>query len=149
MKKFKFRYESVLKMRMDQEDRIKNELAQVITIRQNKIDALEKLIQSAQLYDYHVQTVLESGDSSNERAGFSQNKRYYRDKKSALRDEIEKLDQKIKQIQLKLVDAMKERKVMEKLKENAFKEFVEAINEADEKLIEEVVNYSNNKRNGE
>lgn len=149
MKKFKFRYDSVLKMRMDQEDRIKNELAQVITIRQNKIDALEKVVQSAQLYDHHVQTVLDSGESSKERAGFSRNKRYYRDKKNELRDEIQKLDQKIKQIQLKLVEAMKDRKVMEKLKENAFKEFVDAINEADEKLIEEVVNYSNNKRNGE
>ena len=149
MKKFKFRYESVLKMRTDQEDRIKNELAQVIAARQAKIDALGSVDQSAKLYDAHVQSVLEFGDVSNERAGFSQNKRYYRDKKQELKDEIEKLDHKIKQIQVKLVEAMKDRKVMEKLKENAFKAFVEAINEADEKLIEEVVNYSNNKRNGE
>ena len=38
---------------------------------------------------------------------------------------------------------------MDKLKEKAFQEFVDAINEADAKLIEEVVNYSNNKKIGE
>ena len=43
MKKFRFRYESVLKMRMDTEERIKNELAKWIAKRQSLLDALADL----------------------------------------------------------------------------------------------------------
>ncbi len=149
MKKFRFRYESVLKMRLDQEDRIKNELAKLILKRQEHLDVLDALNVSADTYDQHIQMVLTEGDTKNERQQFTQGKSYYRDQKSKLKASIATLDVEIKKTQSKLVEAMKERKVMDKLKEKAFQEFVDAVNEADAKLIEEVVNYSNNKKIGE
>lgn len=149
MKKFSFRYESVLKMRLDQEDRIKNELAKLISKRQEYVDALTALVESAESYDQHIQNVLMDGDAQNERLQFTQGKKYYRDQKNKLKDKIAAVDGDIRKTQAKLVEAMKERKVMDKLKEKAFQEFVDAVNEADAKLIEEVVNYSNNKKIGE
>jgi len=149
MKKFSFRYESVLKMRLDQEDRIKNELAKLISKRQDYIDALEALVESATTYDQHIQKVLMVGDAQNERQQFTQGKKYYRDQKNKLKTKIAAVEGDISKTQAKLVDALKERKVMDKLKEKAFQEFVDAVNEADAKLIEEVVNYSNNKKIGE
>ncbi len=149
MKKFRFRYESVLKMRLDQENRIKNELAKQISKRQDYLDALAELIQSATTYDLYIQNVLLDGDAKNERQQFTQGKKYYRDRKNKLNATIAAIDIEIKKTQEKLVEAMKERKVMDKLKEKAFQEFVDAVNEADAKLIEEVVNYSNNKKIGD
>lgn len=149
MKKFKFRYESVLKMRLDQEDRIKNELAKAISKRQKLIDALYDVEQASERYDIHIQEVMKSGKGTSEMQGFTDGKRYYRAHIQNLKHQITNIDHEIASIQARLVEAVKERKVMDKLKEKAFREFVEAINEADEKLIEEVVNFANNKRNGE
>ncbi len=149
MKKFSFRYDSVLKMRLDQEDRIKNDLAKLISKRQEYIDALTTLVESAEAYDQHIQKVLMDGDAQNERQQFTQGKKYYRDQKNKLKDKIAAVESDIRKTQAKLVEAMKDRKVMDKLKEKAFQEFVDAVNEADAKLIEEVVNYSNNKKIGE
>lgn len=149
MKKFRFRYESVLKMRLDVEERIKNELATYIAKRQSVLDAIESLQKQSSLYDVHVQDLLKNGDVSGERSRIVDGKNYYKKQKHMLTLELKKVDTKIKEVQESLVAAMKERKVMDKLKEKAFQEFVEAINEADAKVIEEVVNYSNNKKNGE
>lgn len=149
MKKFRFRYESVLKMRLDQEDKIKNDLAQVIARRQAYLDALEDLELRSSQYSKHIEMILSTGDVHNERVTFVQGKKFYKDNRDELIQKIVLSETEIKKIQQKLVEAMKERKIMEKLKEKAFQEFVELINEADEKLIEEVVNYSNNKKGGE
>lgn len=149
MKKFKFRYESVLKMRMDYEDKIKNELAKLIAKRQSFLDQLEDLELRSLQYDAHIESVLLEGDVMCERQSFTQGKKYYKDHRDILKMKIQTVEKDIQAVQTKLVEAMKERKIMDKLKEKAFQEFVEAINVADEKLIEEVVNYSNNKKNGE
>ncbi len=149
MKKFRFRYESVLKMRMDTEERIKNELAKWIAKRQSLLDALADLNEKSHQYDLHVEDIFLNGDRFGERGNIAQSKQYYKQHKQMLAGEIKRVEHIIKEVQEKLVEAMKERKVMDKLKEKAFQEFVDAINEADAKLIEEVVNYSNNKKIGE
>ena len=136
MKKFMFRYESVLKMRLDQEDRIKNELAKAITKRQRWIDQLASIENDAIQYGHHIQAVMQNGECKQEMHGFTQGKRYYRDQMNKLKHQISQVDKEILSIQRRLVEAVKERKVMDKLKEKAFKEFIEAINEADEKLID-------------
>lgn len=149
MKKFSFRYESVLKMRMDREERIKNELAKLISRRQDLIEALELLEINASNYDLHIQTVLAEGDTQKERQQFVQGKKYYTNQRNSFKQKLAVVENEIRKTQEKLVEAMKDRKVMDKLKEKAFQEFIDAINEADAKLIEEVVNYSNNKKNGD
>ena len=149
MKKFKFRYESVLKMRIDHEDRVKNELAKLIAEKQRLDDRLAELREGAQQYDQHIETLMTEGDTYHERFQINQGKRYYRDQIQAVLEQIQQVTHEIQKVQIKLVEAMKERKIMEKLKEKAFQEFVQAINDADFKLIEEVVNFLNNKRDGE
>lgn len=149
MKKFKFRYESVLKMRLDKEEEIKSELAKCIAEKQNLQERKMNLEKSETEYALHVQDLLTTGNSQAEMKQFADGKKYYRDNKKQVDLQITKLNHEIQRIQIKLVEAMKDRKIMEKLKERAFQEFVDAINEADEKLIEEVVNFSNNKRDGD
>ncbi|MBM7560584.1 flagellar export protein FliJ [Fusibacter tunisiensis] len=149
MKKFKFRYESVLKMRMDAEDKVKHQLAGLIKERQNQLDALEALKGREQSYLVFIEESLRSGRAKHEMHHFSDGKKYYSDHKHVLQNRVSRLDQDIKKKQEELLEAVKSRKIMEKLKENAYRAYVEAFNEADAKLIEEVVNYKNNRTNGE
>lgn len=149
MKKFKFRYESVLKMRLDKEEQIKGDLANCISEKQMIEQKKHDLELSEQKYAMHVQNLLNTGKTHAEMKQFSEGKNYYRNIKKRFDRQIVELNEEMQRIQLKLVEAMKERKIMDKLKERAFQEFIESINEADEKLIEEVVNFSNNKRDGD
>ncbi|MBE0450144.1 MAG: flagellar export protein FliJ [Clostridia bacterium] len=149
MKKFKFRYESVLKMRMNEEDRIKNELAKKIKERQNILDALENLSNDELEYLKHIDSVLRSGKANKEMHSFSEGKKYYKTLRDQYKLKLSKVEADIEGIKQLLVEAMKSRKVMDKLKEKAFQTYIDEYNEMDAKLIEEVVNYKNNKSNGE
>lgn len=149
MKKFKFRYESVLKMRMDLEDQIKNELARLIKKRQVELDSLDLLVKKETEYLMHIEQALSKGGAQKEMHTFSEGKAYYRKRREIINHRIQKLDRSIDAKKNELVEAMRSRKIMDKLKEKAFQEFIEAVNEADAKLIEEVVNYKNNRTNGD
>lgn len=149
MKKFKFRYESVLKMRMDKEEEIKNNLAKLIAKKQHLLDDLEELNKGSIQYDAYITEVMSNGTSAGELSKFESGKKYYKEHRDRINSNIERVDEQIRLTQVALVEAVKERKIMDKLKEKAFMAFVEAINVADEKLIEEVVNFANNKKNGE
>lgn len=149
MKKFKFRYESVLKMRTDKEEEIKNNLAKLISKKQHLLDELEDLRKGSIQYDTYITEVMSGGTAAGELANFESGKKYYKDHRDRIKNNIERVDEQIRLTQEALVEAVKERKIMDKLKEKAFMAFVEAINVADEKLIEEVVNFANNKKNGE
>lgn len=149
MKKFKFRYESVLKMRMNEEDRIKNELAKKINERQNILDALENLNSVELEYLNHIDIVIKSGKAGKEMHSFSEGKKYYKTLRDQYKKNLSSVESEIDNIKQLLVEAMKSRKVMDKLKEKAFQTYIDEYNEMDAKLIEEVVNYKNNKSNGE
>ncbi len=148
MKKFKFRYESVLKMRLDKEDRLKNDLAKLVQKRQLVLDKIESLKKNLQTYSSWIQ----EGFSSGRRMDYheiDQGKQYYRKHIQDLMFELRQLEVEIEEAKRILVEAMKERKVMETLKENDFKKYIEEFNKADAKVIEEIVNYKNNKKDGE
>ncbi len=147
MKKFKFRYESVLKMRQDAEDRIKNTLAAVISERQKKVNAYEAMCEKEALFQNHITESLQTGNAKG-RHLFYDGQQYYAKHKKRISEDISQLDKDIEIIKIDLTHAMKERKVMEKLKEKAFQDFIEAIEEADAKVIEEIVNYHNNRKEG-
>ncbi len=149
MKKFKFRYESVLKMRMNEEDRIKNELAKKIKERQNILDSLENLNKDELDYLNHIDMVLRSGKAGKVMHSFSDGKKYYKTLRDQYKKKLSEVEAEIDNIKQLLVEAMKSRKVMDKLKEKAFQTYIDEYNEMDAKLIEEVVNYKNNKSNGE
>ena len=148
MKKFKFRYESVLKMRLDKEDRLKNDLAKLVQQRQLVLDKIESLKKNLETYSSWIQEGLSSGRQMDYHE-IDQGKQYYRKHIQNLTLELHQLEAEIEEAKRILVEAMKERKVMETLKENDFKKYIEEFNKADAKVIEEIVNYKNNKKDGD
>ena len=148
MKKFRFRYESILKIKQDYEDKIKNDLSKLFTELNTLKDQLELLLIQEQNFQAFTQKSLNDGGFGNQFHGIYEGQSYYRNRKNSLLTDIADMEDKIKNVQKLLLEAMKERKIMEKLKERAFQEFIDVFNEADAKLIEEVVNYNNSLKGG-
>ena len=59
---------------------------------------------------------------------------------------VEKARKGVEQARLQLTDAMQERKIPEKLKENSFEEFKHEVNAAESKEIDELVSYTYGER---
>lgn len=59
---------------------------------------------------------------------------------------VEKAQKGVEQARLQLTDAMQERKIHEKLKENSFVEFMHEVNAAESKEIDELVSYTYGER---
>lgn len=149
MKKFKFRYESILNMRKNHEDQVKNALAKRIAERQTLLDKLTQNDLESKQYEAHIKKLMDSGEAKAERHSFFEGKQYYIKKKMRLSQALVRMEAELSRIQADLSEAMKQRKIMEKLKEKAFQNYVDAVNELDAKLIEEIVNYKNNQKNGD
>lgn len=149
MKKFKFRYESILQMRLKREDAIKNELAQAIAEKNKYVERQLLIKETLKTYMHHIEDAIKTGKANNEMHAFYSGKKYYMNKIKDLDLRIKKANDNILAIQSKLSEAMKERKIMDKLKEKDFQTYIDEFNEAEAKVIEEIVNYKNSQKNGE
>lgn len=149
MKKFIFRYESVLKMRVDAEEGIKNQLGQLNSQMVKLQEALAENAHRARTYEQFIQSQLTEGVSGPLLKTFFTGKQYYIKQKEYIEYDIQSLEKKIIQTREALKEAVKQRKIMEKLKEKAHQAYLEAMNAAEIKVIEEIVNYNNSKLNGD
>lgn len=59
---------------------------------------------------------------------------------------VEQAAKLVEQARIRLTDAMQERKIHERLKENSFEEFIKEINAAESKEIDELVSYTYGER---
>ncbi len=149
MKKFKFRYQSIHKMRMDNEERVKNELAVLFGKKQKLLDQLNQLMDKESAYLKWIEKAFSEGIKPYEMNQISDGKSFYKRQKEAVKQQIEQVNQSITAKQDELLEAVKERKIMDKLKEKALEKYIEEYNAQEMKTIEEIVNYKNNKSTGE
>ena len=146
MKKFKFKYESILTLRQNAEDDIKNDLAKLISKRQMAIDSLEDFENRQQAYGDDISEMMKRGCSATQLKNIEKGKAYYRKHIHRIKADIEIFNKNIAETQLLLLEAVKSRKIMEKVKENEYQKFIDNVNHEENKVIEEIVNYKNNKR---
>jgi len=95
-----------------------------------------------------MEAMMKEGCSASELRRVQRGQSYYRAHLKALDDKILILEENVNETQQLLLEAVKARKIMEKLKENAYNHFVDEFNHEEQKVIEEIVNYKNNKVNG-
>lgn len=146
MKKFKFRYAAVLKIREEAEERVATELGE-LNFQLNNLKAdFRRNAALQRSYEDRVEQALRSGDGSIDLSSIDRSKAYYRRIKTDLESKIEEKLTEIDAKKAELAEAMKDRKIMEKLKENQFEEYIEMHNKAEEKAVEEIVNFKNSKR---
>jgi|GEM_PF-852674 len=148
MKKFQFEYESILKMRQSKEDDVKNELATLIAKLQMTKQEKNSMLNNQKNFFEAMEAMMKEGCSASELRRVQRGQSYYRAHLKALDDKILILEENVNETQQLLLEAVKARKIMEKLKENAYNHFVDEFNHEEQKVIEEIVNYKNNKVNG-
>lgn len=149
MKKFKFRYENILKMRLDEEEAVKARLKKInqeLAEAENSL-SMTKVDQMA--FQESLNERMHTGVKGADLQMIGQHQNYFRKKIEQQKDQIAFLEKKLDLIKLELVEAMKERKIMEKLKEKDQKIYYEQANAAENKIVDEIVNYQNSKRSGE
>lgn len=149
MKKFVFRYQKILEQREDEEEALKASYGAA----KHRMHALMKAkadVISAQVSFFKdVEHRLESGVRSHELQQFEHSKLHFKDRIHGLDMKIAEAEIEVARLQNALVEAVKQRKIMEKLKEKAFEEYIDAVNAAENKVIEEIVNYRSSQKSGD
>lgn len=149
MKRFRFRYENILRMRMDEEEAVKGKLKQ-LTNELSEVEAqLNATVHEFSDYQYQLNQRMKYGVRGMELKEISQYQAFFRNKIANIRTQIAFLEDRIEAVKMELVEAMKERKIMEKLKEKDEKLHMEEANAAENKVIDEIVNFQNSKRSGD
>lgn len=148
MKKFRFRYENILKLRIDYEEEVKTRLKKL----NQELHHLEGQKAETELayhvYKTDVENAMKTGLKGYEIQHINQFQNYYRDRIEALQLDIRHMERRIEDTKFELMEAIKERKIMEKLKEKDLKLYNEAINVMEGKATDEVVNFQNSRRSG-
>jgi len=144
MKKFKFKLDPVLNLRKKEEEAIAQELAVVQAARLRivtLIAGIESEIQSQ--YIIIKDTYANSIDINIIRLA-TQYLKSLKARKASAEEEVKKKDEEILKIKERLADAMKKRKIIEKLKENKFEQYRDEFNKNDNLDMDEI----NNSRQG-
>ena len=138
MKKFSFRLQTVLNVKEQKEEKLKNDL-----LRLNALKAKQQLL----LKELET-TIKQKGKEKqqNQAEGTSIEKLMYYEKHiQHLMHKIDDTEKKIKEIEnmsdkkrVEVIQASKEKKVFEKLKERDFRVFNKAISDAEQKALDEI-----------
>ncbi|BEP29378.1 flagellar FliJ family protein [Helicovermis profundi] len=145
MKKFKFKYENILKMRINEESKIKILIAN-LNIELMKLETKRDNILTNRIkYFKEIQEQLQNGCQASVLLEIERNKKYYVDSLKDVEFKIETILFELKKAREEYVEILKEKKIMEKLKEKKEKLFLKEIEKMENKLIDEIVNYKNSK----
>lgn len=145
MKKFVFRYEGILKLRQEREDQVKQELAQLFLSLERQEREIEKIRMRNRQFREIVVRSMSDGGARYPLSEIEPGNQFYRDRVEQSLARLQSIRDDIARKQIELQDAVKDRKVLETLKEKLKMEYVEALHRLDEKAIEEIVNYNNAK----
>lgn len=136
-------------MKQDTEEDEKNKLgilnSQLITLENNLVQA----IKNRDNYFEEIELLLKSGCKASELRNIQTDKKYHDDLIIGIKYKIERKKQEIERQLTIYIEAVKERKIMEKLKEKQQAEFNEELNKAEERVVDEIVNYKNFKMSGD
>ncbi|WP_432400569.1 flagellar export protein FliJ [Wukongibacter sp. M2B1] len=143
MKNFKFKYKSILTLLENKEDGIRNKLGQAHSALNEEKYKLNELL----LTDKKYSELLRSETSEGCKLVFLRSIEDYRKELSKKvffqNDLIRKKEEEIVSIKGELLDAMKEKKIMEKLKEKKLDEYNMVLKKVEENTIDQIVTYKN------
>ena len=141
MSKFDFKLESVLNLRIQVEKSVINELSKAIGLLKQEEEKLETLIQEKDSITNQYREI--STNKSNPTKLYE-----YRIYNKKMKQKIIKKNQNLNlaqknvdNIRVRLAEAVKERKVLEKLKEKKLQEYMIEENKKEQKIVDEIVGY--------
>lgn len=146
MKKFVFKYEKILQLRQDKENEIKNELGRVNQSIQAKEDEIDHVNGEFQSFLNQINDAVKGGVYARDMQSVSNGKKHLTNKIAHLTEELTMLTRERVEIQEALIEANKQRKVMEKLKEKEWDQYKAYEALEDSKLVDQIVTYQSSKK---
>lgn len=149
MKKFVFRYARVLQVRIEKENEVKNKLAKINQVIIEKEDELLTTQSQNEAFLVSVNDAMKTGVLASDMQALASNKAYLSKRLKTLTHELVVLKDERKAVQIELIEANKQRKVMEKLREKEIEVYKELEAEEEAKLVDQIVTYQSTKKKGE
>ncbi len=141
MRGFKFRYEKVLKVRRDEEEDKKLELAKRIAEVSKIKSQIAETIEERRKYEEKIADEMKKGVSASRVSTYNASKRWYREELERLEEMLRIAEIEVEKARDNLMIAIQEVKKIEKLEEKAKEEFKLAEEKKMAETVEEVVNY--------
>lgn len=143
MKNFKFRYASILTLLENKEESARNELGKAYGVLNEEKNKLSELI----IRDKDYSEFIKDKASSGCKLIFLRNSEVFKkelNEKIGLQNKIiSQKEEEIDTIKNALIDIMKEKKIMEKLKEKKLDEYNVTLKKIEENTIDQLVTYKN------
>lgn len=147
MAKFQYRMQSILNIKLKMEDQAKMQFAQAQAKLNEEEEKLQSLINRKSQYESELkkllQTILDIPKIDEMQNAIMRMEEFILEQKK----EVDKAARAVEKAREKLTEVMMERKSHEKLKENAFEQFIQELNSAEGKEIDELTSYTYGQKN--
>ncbi len=147
MKNFAFKYEKILQMRINAENDAKTELASIMKKISDMEKELEIIKEENDKYLEYINQNCKEGVLIKDLQCIAANKEHLKNKLKDMKENLEELYEVKEEKKQNFVEASKNKKVMENLKEKDEKAYKELLSQNELKIVDEIVTYqSRNKR---
>lgn len=149
MKKFRFKYDKVLQVRIEKENEVRNNLGKINQLIMEAERQLDSILQQYNSFLTDVDEKIKKGMKASDMQAIAHNKSYLTKKIEEIKKELNVLYTERKSIQNELIEANKQRKVMEKLREKELEEYKALEAQEEAKVVDQIVTYQSTKTRGE
>lgn len=146
MAKFLYKMQNVLDVKLKMEDQAKTSFAAAMAVLNEEEEKLSTLIARKEDYELRGRQMREDILDINE---LRENTRAIDNLKEQIKVQegvVERAKENVERARVRLQTAMQERKIQEKLKENAFEEFKHELSAAESKEVDELVSYRHGRK---
>ncbi|GAB6098895.1 flagellar export protein FliJ [Halanaerocella petrolearia] len=148
MKEFEFRLQSLLDLREQEEQAIQKELFEVKSKYREIKTELDDIKQQKRDWQEKLTTETEQGISCNDLIRYRNYIEYLIDETEELKLQLDYWQQKVEDCQQKLLDKMKERKTLSKLKEKRYNKYQKEFLQEQQRIDDEIaINNFNHQAN--
>lgn len=142
MKKFKFRLQSILKLKISLEEQGKARLAQLNFGINNVTEQIFFVSSETSNRKQELLLRLKKGENATVLHVYSEYFAALREKKKSLEERLKVLEEKREQEQKILAELMQERKALEKLKARQYAEYLQALEREQQMIISEFLTFN-------
>ncbi|HOM03255.1 MAG TPA: flagellar export protein FliJ [Acetivibrio sp.] len=142
MGKFVFKMQTLLNLKIQLENGLKNELGRAVQELERQKDILNKINNEMNEYIDSINSKSWEGISVGELREYNTYISYLSDRAKLQKENIKKAQLVVDKYRDKLIRAMQERKVLEKLREKKYEEYMKEQLKEEQKLNDEIVSFN-------
>lgn len=147
MKKFVFKLQPLLSVKMQMEDNLKNELGKAIQELERNNELLKFIENKKEAYINKFNSKTRGKTLLKDLREYSTYILHLNSKLEQQKENVKSAQKNVDKIREELTEVMKERRVLEKLREKKYKQFLNEQLKEEQKLSDEIVNYKHSKIN--